>query len=51
MTSFNGPGAGPHVKVIGLPPAYGNVLAFSLFFNFLVKNNKNHFGFGFEAGI
>lgn len=52
MTSFNRPGAGLHVKVIRLPPAYGNVLVFSLLFNFLLKeNNKKHFGFGFKAEI
>lgn len=40
MTSFNRPCAGLHVKVIRLPPAYGNVLAVSLLFNFLVQNNR-----------
>lgn len=30
MTSFIRPGAGLHVKVTQLPPAYGNVFAFSL---------------------
>lgn len=36
MTSFIRPGAGLHVKVTQLPPAYGNVFAFSLLFKFLV---------------
>lgn len=49
MTSFNRPGAGLHVKVIRLPPAYGNVLAFSLLFNLLVKNNKKALWIRFQS--
>lgn len=47
---FNRPNPGLHVKVIKLPPAYGNVLVFHCCY-MLEHFYKKHFGFSFEPAI